>query len=112
MEVTTTGAGNRITVIAVRGEIDVQTAGQLLDAVHAALDVPVPRIVLNLADVRFCDSTGLSVFGYGHRHSTNRGGFLRLAAPTTFLTRVLTVVGIAQQIPVFDTVAAAVDAKD
>lgn len=110
VQISTSDAGEQITLIAVRGEIDLQTADQLRDAVHAALTTPTPRIVIDLTGTEFCDSTGLSVFVYGHRYCTEHNGSLALAGPNAFMTRLLTTVGIAERVPMFDTVAAAVDA--
>ncbi|MFG2045229.1 STAS domain-containing protein [Dactylosporangium sp. NPDC048998] len=110
MKISTSDAGEEVTLIVVSGEIDLQTADQLRDAVHAALALPIPRIVIDLAGIEFCDSTGLSVFVYGHRSCMERNGFLALAAPNAFMTRLLTTVGIAERVPIFDTVATAIDA--
>ena len=55
----------------------------------------------------FCDSIGLSALALACNHCVDAGGYLRLAAPTPFLRKVLTVVGLAATLPMYRTVAAA-----
>jgi anti-sigma B factor antagonist len=63
--------------------------------------------VVDLSAVRFCDSLGLSAFVDAHHRCTAAGGFLRLAAPTPFLLRVLAVVGLLRRLGVYETVRGA-----
>ena len=53
--------GNDHVRIAVAGELDMATAGQLRDHLHLLLAADRPRLVLlDLDGVTFCDSTGIS----------------------------------------------------
>ncbi len=80
--------------MSLRGDIDLHSAEDLR-APLAGLDRPaVTRIVIDLGAVAFCDSVGLSAFVDSHRRCRAAGGFLRLAAATPFLQRVLSVVGL------------------
>ncbi|WP_432824307.1 STAS domain-containing protein [Dactylosporangium sp. CA-092794] len=110
MHVAVTNRDDNIALVAVRGSIDLTTAGKLRDAMHALLEAGRTRIVVDLSDVEFCDSIGLGTFAYGHHHCVAAGGFLRLAAPPDFLARLLRTVGLAGPIPVLDTVDAALHA--
>jgi anti-anti-sigma factor len=49
------------TVVAVSGEVDVATAGDLLDALAEATGGGPDRLVIDLLDVSFMDSSGLGV---------------------------------------------------
>jgi anti-anti-sigma factor len=105
MEVTVAVAAEGATVVSVAGQLDLDTADVLRTALERALAAPVARIVVDLSAVTFCDSIGLSVFATTHNACTTRGGYLRLAAPNPFVRRILTIVGLADHIPVFDTAA-------
>lgn len=94
-------------VVAVHGQLGVDSVQRLQETLHGLIDASVHRIVVDLAGLAFCDSTGLSSFVDGHRRCAVAGGWLRLAAPRPFLLRVLAVVGLLDQVPVFDTVPAA-----
>jgi anti-anti-sigma factor len=64
-------------------------------------------VVVDLSGVTFCDSVGLSAFVVGHKYCTAAGGYLRLAAPTPFMIRLLQVVGVAGPLPIYQTVQSA-----
>jgi len=106
MDVTVAERG-RVTVLALHGELGVDTAPELEEALTTLVRGSINRIVVDLHGLQFCDSIGLSTFVLAHRACTATGGFVRLAAAPDFLLRVLTVVGLKDQIPMFDTVAAA-----
>jgi anti-sigma B factor antagonist len=66
------GAG----VVAVRGEIHVSTAPQLSTLLADVLTRGVTSLILDLTEVEFIDSTGLSVLLNVLRRLTQRGGQL------------------------------------
>ena len=96
-----------VAVVAIRGQLDIDTAAHLRSALAAALERPAPRVVLDLSELAFCDSIGLSSLALAHNHCVESGGYLRLAAPNAFLRKVLTVVGLAAALPMYRTVDAA-----
>ena len=85
----------RVPVLAVRGELDSANCQQLVDAVEAALDASVTtadapgtaRMVLDLDDVAFCDSRGLSALVTVVTAAAHRGWSLRLSAGTESAVR-------------------------
>jgi len=95
------------TVVALHGELGIDAADRLRATLGDLVDGSAARIVIDLAPVTFCDSIGLSAFVDGHNRCTRAGGYLRLAAATPFLRRVLSVVGLLGQVPLYDTVEAA-----
>jgi anti-sigma B factor antagonist len=99
----TTGA----TVLRLTGQLDLDTARLLESALDRFRTQDVTRIVVDLRGLRFCDSVGLSAFLVAHRHCTAAGGYFRLAAPVPFLLGVLTVIGIAAVVPVYESVESA-----
>jgi len=89
------------TVIRLAGQLDVDSAPTLRAAVEEMLDRQVNRIVVDLTELDFCDSIGLSTFVLAHNSCTESGGYLRLAAPSAFLLRVLSTVGLRTRLPVY-----------
>jgi anti-anti-sigma factor len=95
------------TVVSIAGQLDIDSAPKLSAAIDELLGRAVNRIVVDLGELGFCDSIGLSTFLVAYRRCTEAGGYLRLAAPTPFLLRVLTVVGLRGKLPAYRSVAEA-----
>jgi anti-sigma B factor antagonist len=93
-------------VLALTGELDLATIVELKDAVTSGLGSDV-HVVLDLAGLTFCDSTGLGAFIALFREARARGGRLALAAPRKRVGDLLTLSGIDQVIPVYESTAAA-----
>jgi anti-anti-sigma factor len=99
-----------ICLVQVRGQLDLDSAQGLRDALDPLLATPSPRLIIDLSAVDFCDSTGLSALATAHTYSVARGGLVHLAGPSMFLHRILTTVGLAERIPIFATVSDAAGA--
>lgn len=100
-----------VAVVKVTGEVDVSTCGALRDGLLRVLtDENNAGLVVNLAHVKFIDSTGVGVLvGVWHRvRATHRG--LVLAAPSGHARRVLDTTGLAKALWIYDTEAAAIEA--
>ncbi|MFF4729994.1 STAS domain-containing protein [Streptomyces mirabilis] len=97
----------RSTVIAVRGEVDLDNAGELDEALAAAGRARPGAVVLDLAAVTFLDSTTINVVLRAHGVLGPR---LRLAALSPFVERVLGITGISDVLPVFPGVGEALEA--
>jgi anti-sigma B factor antagonist len=95
-------------VLAVSGELDVATGPQLdrrLAALAAAGD---HHVVLDAADLVFCDASGITALLRGHIRACEQQGWLRLAAVHARVRRVLVITALTRELQVFDTVADAV----
>jgi anti-anti-sigma factor len=77
------------TVIYVHGELDMETAGRLRDAIEPHLG-PAQTIVLELSGVSFMDSSSLHVLEHARGTLTEDGGSLILRNPSTAARRLLT----------------------
>jgi anti-sigma B factor antagonist len=99
--------GRPATVVAVHGELSIDGVARLRTILAGLIDNSITRIVVDLGPMTFCDSIGLSAFVDAHRRCAERGGYLRLAAASPFLRRVLGVVGLLGPLSLYDTVAAA-----
>jgi anti-anti-sigma factor len=97
----------RSTVIAVHGEVDLDNAGQLAEAVAQAALARPDAVVLDLAEVRFADSSTVNVILQAY---ATHGPRFRLAALSPFLERVLGITGVLDVLPVYATAAEALEA--
>jgi anti-anti-sigma factor len=97
------------TIARLRGELDIATAPALREplTVLLRLRMPVPLLILDLAEVWFCDAAGLAVLIGTQRRATSLGTTLRLAAARPQVARVLHVTGLDRSLSIYPTVAAA-----
>ena len=107
MHVSVMGYPDDSVVVIVRGQLDLDTAPVLSTTLDQVLDRDVARVVVDLSEVEFCDSTGLSTFVAGHNRAERTGGWVRLAAPTAWMARLLDTVGLTGRIGVYPSVAEA-----
>lgn len=100
-------------MVEVAGEADILTSGLRRERLlRVVTDGPDRDLVVNLARVSFIDSSGTGVLvGVWHRVLAT-DGTLALAAPSQQARAVLDVTGLDTVVPVFDTVAEAVQACD
>lgn len=104
LDVTVRHTSDRTAVVTVSGDVDLHTAATLRRHAMAVVAQGVPHLVLDLAQVDFVDSTGLSTF-IGLLHTTQQaGGSLRLADVPDRLTRMVTMTGISELLPIHATV--------
>jgi anti-sigma B factor antagonist len=82
-----------VTLIHVRGEIDMETAERLRDAIEPHLG-PDQRIVLDFSSVDFMDSSCLKVLVQARGSLTADGGSLVLRNPSAMARRVLGATGL------------------
>ena len=92
---TPSGVDDPGAVIRVSGEVDIQTSPVLEERLRAVLDQGHATVAVNLADVSFLDSTGLSVLVAALQRCRAAGGGLRLLSPQPNVRRVLDITGLA-----------------
>jgi anti-sigma B factor antagonist len=97
-----------VAVVTVAGELDMATAPQLQQEVSRLVDAGQTNLVFDLADVTFCDSTGLSVFVRARNRCEAAGGEVRLAAPQRAVQRILEVSGLVEVLHTYPTVSEAI----
>jgi anti-anti-sigma factor len=95
------------TVVAVGGELDLNTAPELLHALTRLVDEGRRTLIVDLAEVGFCDSSGLSVLVRARNRLDQLGGVMVLACATPIVARVLEVSGLVEVFGTYPTVAAA-----
>ena len=99
---------SKITVLlVVTGTVDYGNYDTVVRAAEAALDEGLSQQVVDLSGVHLCDSSGLRALLVMQRHARERGGWLRLAAPSNAVATVLGVTGLDRALPVYDALDAA-----
>ena len=76
------------------GEVDIQTSPALEEQLRSVLDQGHPSVFVDLGDVTFLDSTGLSVLVSGLKRCQIAGGELRLVSPRPNVLKVLEITGL------------------
>ncbi|MET9224857.1 STAS domain-containing protein [Lentzea sp. NPDC003310] len=99
-----------VVVVEVEGEIDVDTADEVLDAVRAGFTTAGPALVADLTLVSFFGSTGISTLISAHEMADERGKKLHVVAPQRAVRRPLQVTGVADVLALYDSVDEAVAA--
>ena len=90
-------------VIRLAGELDLYNAAPVREALFEACSNGPNRIVVDLSEVSFIDSTALGVLIEARTKLTNRKAFL-LAAPGLETKRALQISGLDRHFAVHDTV--------
>jgi anti-sigma B factor antagonist len=107
LDVRLRGHGDGRTEVAVTGEIDFSSHKVLLGALMDEVEQGHTRIVLDLSEVAFCDSTGLGVLVQVRQRAIAGGGWLRLVGVTQPVRRALEITNLDRIIPSYRTVAEA-----
>ncbi len=81
-------------VVSLTGEIDLSTAPRLSMVVGELLSEAPARVVLDMADVTFCDSQGLGTLVVLSRKASLAQSCLVLTNVADFLLRVLDITGL------------------
>jgi anti-sigma B factor antagonist len=97
-------------VVRLGGELDLYNAAQVRSALNDASAEDPERIVVDLGEVEFIDSTALGVLIETRTRLKNRDGFL-LAAPGLETRRALQISGLDKLFTVHDTVPEALVAR-
>jgi anti-anti-sigma factor len=82
-------------VITLVGELDTATAGTLYEQLAQLAAEGVRHFALNLAELSFIDSTGLSVVVAEHKRAESMGGELIILSPSTRVRRLLELTGLS-----------------
>ena len=97
-------------VVRLGGELDLYNAAQVRSALADACAQAPERLVVDLAEVEFIDSTALGVLIETRTRLDNRDGLV-LAAPRLETRRALQISGLDKLFAVHDTVPEALGAK-
>ena len=97
-----------VAVLAVVGEIDHDSQPLLRTITEKALARNRNRLVIDLSNVGFCDSGGLSLFVDIHKRAEAHGGWLRLAGTQRPVLSILQATNLDRLLALYGTTEAAV----
>ncbi len=80
-------------VVYAEGDVDIATSSSLQAALAGALE-KFASVALDLAGVRYIDSSGLSVLVWCNRRAQKAGGSLTLRRPSRTVRRLLDITGL------------------
>ncbi|MEW9532425.1 STAS domain-containing protein [Microbispora sp. NPDC049125] len=90
-------------LIAVAGELDYHTASRLRETLDDLPMTSVPALIIDLTDVSYCDSTGITVLVGAHRGTQAAGIPLALSGVDDNLRRILGIIGLESLFRIYDT---------
>ncbi len=87
------GDGDALMVVAVAGDVDLDTASLLRIALTQAIDRH-PRVCCDLSEVQFFGAAGANILVEAHRHAVSAGRNFGVRGAHGFINRVLHIVGL------------------
>lgn len=93
----------------VAGEVDMFTAPKLRERLVQAVDQGNYRIVVDLQGVSFMDSTGIGTLVGGLKRVKEHEGTLALVCTQRPVLRVLTITGLTNVFPIYDSLEQALE---
>lgn len=101
-----------VALVEVGGEIDLHSAPQLRAALLKSTEGERPRVVIDLSDVVFVDSTGIGVLVGALKRARENGGGLHFCGLGARVRRVFEITGLMSALPIFDSRELALSAWD
>lgn len=99
-----------IGIVTVKGRLTVVSAKQLTEAVAGLIENGTSRIVVDLAETEFMDSSGLGALIAGLKSARQAGGDLRIARPGEQVRTILRLTNLDKVLRPHETVEGAFDA--
>jgi anti-sigma B factor antagonist len=81
------------TVVEVTGEVDAASADILRNAIFEVIDGGESRVITDMTEVSFMDSSGLRALIAGYKAAEQAGGALTVRNPSDVVTRLLEITG-------------------
>lgn len=91
-----------MSVIAVSGELDIASSAALDETLAHVIESDGELVVLDLRELEFMDSTGLSVLVRAHQRAEENGRRLGLVNGSQQVQRLLTLTGVADRLTLSD----------
>jgi anti-sigma B factor antagonist len=92
-----------VAVVSAVGEVDVFSAPGLDSELDALIAAGAARLVVDLSEVAFLDSTGLGVLVKALKHAREADGWLHLVVTSDRIRKIFEITGLDASIPIFDT---------
>jgi anti-sigma B factor antagonist len=104
-------AGDLI-IIRLEGEVDLYAAPELKDRVNGAIEKGRNKLILDLSEATFIDSTTLGILVSGMKRLRPRGGLLAVLCPDPTMARIFDITGLNRMFSVHETLDAAIAALE
>ena len=98
-----------IGIVTPKGRLNMVSARRLKDILSGLVDEGTTRIVVDMAETTFLDSSGLGALIAGLKSARQAGGDLRIARPTPSVTTVFTLTNLDKVLRARATVEEAFD---
>jgi anti-anti-sigma factor len=109
IDVDTASVAEGVVVVRPIGRLDLRTAAEVRERLVAEVGAGRPRLVVDLGDTSFVDSSGLGALIGGLKAARQAGGDLRLARPGEQARVVLQLTALDRVLIAYDSVAQALD---
>ena len=93
---------NGAPVLSVRGELDLASSPALEEQVERAVADAPSTVIIDLRELEFMDSTGLSVLIRAHQRAQEAGHRLAIVNGSRQVRRLLSLTGVAERLTVVD----------
>jgi anti-sigma B factor antagonist len=109
MEIHMTDSGQGAAVLGLEGRLNMVAAPRMRAAIDQAVAGGSTRLVIDLADVTFMDSSGLGALIAGLKQTRQAGGDLRITSAQEQVLTVLRLTNLDRVLKPYDSVEAATD---
>ena len=107
-EITVARVGNATTVVAVQGELDLNSADELRAALDTDEAANGSRLIVDLVGTTLIDSTALGLIAGAAKSLSRTGGGVTVVANDPRVVRIFRLTGLDQKIPVERSLAEAI----
>ncbi|WP_240653773.1 STAS domain-containing protein [Streptomyces sp. AcE210] len=97
------------TVVEIHGEIDVASVPQIREHVLTCIEAGRHRLIVDLMEVPFIDSTGLGVLVSIAKRIRTHVGDLRLVITNPDILQIFHITSLHRALPIYDSVEAAME---
>ena len=92
-----------VNLVALQGELDLATSPELEEQLRRVWDTSNEQLVIDLRELEFMDSTGLSIIVKAHQRLTDEGRQLSLVRGSQQVQRLLDLTGVSERLKLVDT---------
>lgn len=93
----------RATIVVVSGELDLASSPELQEQLDRVWESDPEQLVIDLRQLEFMDSTGLSIIVGAHQRLAEKGQSLSLVRGSPQVQRLLDLTGVAERLRLVDT---------
>jgi anti-anti-sigma factor len=109
MQIDLSRESERVSIVAPRGRLDLSSAPTFREQVRQLVDSGSARLVVDLGDVTFVDSSGLGSIIAGLKAARQAGGDLRIARPNQQVLLVLDLTSLDRVLRPYGTLEEALE---